>query len=80
MKHTTDLKILLASNTSLFALTIGQIVGSWDYGIFSAVFLYVFLFYFSFFRKKINFFTLIILMILMILSTFTLNNYIVGFY
>jgi hypothetical protein len=79
LKYTTDLDILLATNTSVFALTLGQIVGSWLYGIFSAIFLYVFLIYFSFFRKEINFYTLTMLVVSMIWSFVTLLNYLNNF-
>jgi len=79
LKYTADFDIILASNTSIFALMLGQLIGSWMYGIFSGISLYILLTYFSFFRKNINFYTLTILIIFIILSFVTLLNYLNNF-
>ena len=77
--HTTNLELVLTANISLPTFTLGAIFNSGSLGLSMSLVMYLVLLFFSLFRKRINFYTLGILIILMLWSLYFTIDFIENF-
>jgi len=79
MKYTTDPKILWTTNISLMAFMSSAVMNSGTFGVLSTLVAYTYLLYFALCRKEINFYTLTILVILLVWSFFFTIDFLENF-